>query len=288
MTIQNIRSVLKANIENKFKIKYYGKSWHEEEDIISNGRTEKKTVYTFDKKIPYIFQSGADYSLININWNDINNKRYLDLEIEFVYIAVDIKTLEEEKAAYDAFYREASQDEHFFVKNYVSMKNSHSKNIISFSNCYIIILDRFIFLIFIILSLGQIYKYIISCFMSEKKIQVTKIISNYYDLTSTNSFFNIQPHVILFGEYLKYDRAKCSFKNSEELELMISEKNPLSSNYVVHDSKCRIEISNKENMKLYNDNNNNFEDNEENIEENNNNIDNYNKLEMKKLPYSTL
>ena len=278
--IQNIRSVLKANIEKKFDIKYFGKSWHEEEDTDINGNSKKKTIVTFEKKIPYIFQSGADYSLININWDDINNKRYLDLEIEFVYIAVDKKTHEEERAAYDAFHREASRDESFLVKNYISMKNSHSKNIISSSNCFILILDRFIFIIFILLSLGQIYKYIISCFMTEKKIQVTKIISNYYDLTSTDSFFNIQPNVRLFGENIKYDRAKCAFKNSEGLELMICEKNPLNTNYLNHDSKSRIEISNQENIKF--SNNNNIEDNEKNT-----NIDN-NNLEMENLHYTKL
>ena len=61
---------------------------------------------------------------------------------------------------------------------------------------------------------------------------------------------------------------------------MICEKNPLNTNYLNHDSKSRIEISNQENIKF--SNNNNIEDNEKNT-----NIDN-NNLEMENLHYTKL
>ena len=275
ITIHNIQKVLRENIEKKFKIKYHGESWHEVESTDSDGNTTTSTVVTFNQTVEYKFQSGADYSIINIDSKDINNKRYLDLEISFVYISVDQKTNEEERREYNDFYSRASQDDHFFVDNYPSMKNSHSKNIIYFSNWFIIILDRFIFCIFIILSLGQIYKYIISCFMAKKNIQITKMISNYYDLTSLDSFFNIQPNVILFGENIKYNREKCVFKNRDGLEIMISEKYPLSSSYTNYD------FQNKDKFKNYNYNvDNNYE---EEYEDENVPSDNNAKLEMEKL-----
>jgi len=139
ITIHNIQKVLRENIEKKFEIKYHGESWHEVESTDSDGNTSTSIVTTFNETIEYNFQSGADYSIINIDSKDINNKRYLDLEIELVYISVDQKTDEEERREYNHFYSIASLDDHFFVINYPSMKNTHSKNIIYFSNWFIII-----------------------------------------------------------------------------------------------------------------------------------------------------
>ena len=236
MRFQRIRTVLKKNIENKFKIKYHGEAWHEEEREDDEGHKYTETVETFNETYKYKFSSGADYSVININLYDIDNKRYFDLEIEYDYIAIDSDTYNDESKAYSEFYNRASCDESFFVKKIVDIKGGHSKNIISFGNCFIVFLDKLIFLICILLSFGQIFKYVISCFMSKKTIKVTKIISNHYDLTQADAFFNIQPKVTLFGEDLKYEREKFSFKNIDGLKIMISPGNPTSDSFNSYNS----------------------------------------------------
>ena len=78
----------------------------------------------------------------------------------------------------------------------------------------------------ILLSLGQIFKYVISCFISKKAFKVTKIISNDYYLSQSDAFYNIQPKVTIFGEDLKYEREKFSFKNIDRFKIMISSGNP--------------------------------------------------------------
>ena len=266
--IHEICKILKINIENTFEIKFHGKAWHEVTDTDSHGNTTTRDVVTFNEKKKYEFKSGADCSKIIIDSNDINNKRYLDLEIEIEEICVDEKTKNEFKTSYDEFYeRTRKADDFFSVKKKIKIPNAHSKNIITLSNSYIIILDRIIYIICIFLSLGQIYKIIISCFMSKKKIIITKVISNYYDLTSGDSFFNIQPYVNLFGEYLEYQRNLYTFKNSSDrLEFILSEKNQLNTELKLNDFHEDITYN------LFN------EDNEP--DENN---DNSNKLEMEKL-----
>ena len=267
--IQNICNVLKINIENTFEIKFHGKAWHEETDTDSQGNTTTHNVVTFNEKIKFEFKSGADCSKINIDSNDINNKRYLDLEIGIEEICVDEKTKKEFTITYDEFYeRTRRADDFFSVKKKIKIPNAHSKNIITLSNSYIIILDRIIYIICILLSLGQIYKIVISCFMNKKKIIIKKVISNYYDLTSGDSFFNIQPSVKLFGEYLEYQRNLYTFKNtSNGLELMLSETNQLNPELKLndfHDDNITYNLFNDEN-------------------DEDANIDNNNKLEMKKL-----
>ena len=281
MRFHTIYTVLRKNIENKFKIKYHGKAWHTEESTDSDGNTTQTTVTTFNETYEYKFQSGADYSVFNINSSDIDNKRYFDLEIEYEYMGLDVDTSNDEKKAYSDFYDRANCDEHFFVEKLVPIKGTHSKNIIPFCKYYIIILDRLIFLICILLSLGQIFKYVISCFMSKKTIKITKIISNHYDLTQSDSFFSIQPKINLFGEDIKYDREKFTFKNSEGLEIMISSKYPLNSNFSYYDSK-----NNNNNVFIYNKiENTNIGDIYEDYSLNNNDIDiDINKkLELEKL-----
>ena len=57
----------------------------------------------------------------------------------------------------------------------IVIKNGHSKNIVSLTNGFNRFLDTFLFIIFIFLSLGQIYKYIISCFIIEKRLLSGKL-----------------------------------------------------------------------------------------------------------------
>ena len=130
MRFHSFQTVIKNNLENKFKIKHHGKAWHIVTDTDSQGRETEHNVITFDKTIKYLFKSGADYSVININSSDINNIRYFDLEVEYDYIALDQRTFEEEQKAYNDFRDRANCDDHFFVKKIVDVKNAHSKNII--------------------------------------------------------------------------------------------------------------------------------------------------------------
>ena len=229
MRFHSFKTVIKNNIENKFKIKYHGEASHTETHRDSNGHETTYDVTTFNETIKFLFESGADYSVVNINSSDINNTRYFDLEIEYKYIVLDQKTYEEENKAYNDFYARANCDDYCSVKRIVDVKYAHSKNIISLTNCFIVYFDRLIYLICIFLSFGQIFKHFISFFMSKKTITITKIISRYYDLTQADFFFNIQPKVNIFGEEIKYDREKFAFKNNGKLETMISDDNSLDS-----------------------------------------------------------
>ena len=278
MRFHSFHTVLKNNIENKFKIKYHGVAWHTVTERDSDGNETTRDIITFDKKIEYFFKSGADYSVINIDPLDINSSRYFDLEIEYDFIALDKNTFEGENKAYNDFYNMANCDESCSVCRIIDVKNSHSKNIISLTNCFIVFFDRLIYLICIFLSIGQIFKHIISCFMSKKKIKITKIISNYYDLTQADFFFYIQPKVNLLGEKMQYDREKFAFKNNQRLEIMISNNNPLNSKFKNYNNENNnINISNN-----YNTNNNNIDINN-NIENDDNK-----KTEMEKLIITTI
>jgi hypothetical protein len=75
----SFKTVLKDNVENKFKIKYHGKAWHIETDTDSNGHQTKHENTIFNKAIHFSFESGADFSVGNINSSDNNNSRYFDL-----------------------------------------------------------------------------------------------------------------------------------------------------------------------------------------------------------------
>ena len=156
-----------------------------------------------------------------------------DLEIVYQYIPADKDTKYTEENTYNDFYKATQMaDSEFVVKKIVNIPNAHSKNIISFSNWFVLIIDRILYLIFIFLTLGQIYKYIISCFISEKVITITKVISDHYDLASTDSFLNIQPDVNVFGKKIEYKREKYAFKNSNDLQNMVTEENPLSDDFI--------------------------------------------------------
>lgn len=123
------------------------------------------------------------------------------------------------------------------------MGGMHSKNIISFSKWYIIILDRFVYIICIFLSFGQVYKHIICRYMARKAIKITKIISNHYDLTSVDWIFNAEPYVTLLDEKILYNKEKRSFRNSQNLELTLSEKYPLNTVYIEHNSQNKAKIT---------------------------------------------
>lgn len=85
---------------------------------------------------------------------------------------------------YDNFYQTTkTKDAKFFVEKIVEIPHGPSKNIISFSNCFVIFIDRLLLIIFLLLTFGQVNKYIISCFISKKVIKITKVISLHCDLT---------------------------------------------------------------------------------------------------------
>lgn len=140
MRIQSIQSVLRKNIEQKFKIIFHGEAYHEESDTDENGNTTYHDKVTYERKFEYKFKSGADYSIINIDTSDINNKRYFYLEIEYSYICFDIKTQEEERKVYQDLINEIrKKDVSSRIQYYVSMGGIHSKKIISFSKWNILI-----------------------------------------------------------------------------------------------------------------------------------------------------
>ena len=161
----------------------------------------------------------------------------------------------------------------------------HSTNFVYLTNCWMLFLDRLIYIICIFLTFGQIYKWIISCFIPVKKIKIIKVISNHYDLTQNNSFFNIQPVVKLFGEDIKFDWQKYAFKEDEGLEITISENNPLSKELIEYDSKAKEIIKKSTSFQILDNDDNkvdNIKVNDENYnsKDNNNNNENNNNLEM--------
>ena len=159
----------------------------------------------------------------------------------------------------------------FQVKKLVEIQNMYSKNIISLQNPCTLIIDKIISIIAIFLTLGQIYKYFISQHIYESHIKITKIISNYYDLTEADSFFNIQPFVELNKGTLNYQRNLFAFKNPENnegLEIIFSNsKSPFPDefNSYVFKNKEYIKDSNEiltpegNDENLIDDNNNKLE-----------------------------
>lgn len=251
IVVNSIHEVLRTNIENTFKIKYHGLAWHTYTTRNSQGNDEEQTVYTFDQKREYNFKSGCDYTVFDFD-SEIQDSRYLDLEIEFDFLALDQKTFDDEEKSFKDFSILADCDESYRVSRIVDIEKTHTKNIIAFTNYFFIILDRIIFIISILLTFGQVYKFIMSCFMGKKKIKILKIISNYYDLTQSDSFFNIQPKITLLGEHIKYSREKYAFKHSDGI-VMFSDEYPLSQKFKEYDSNYNIEnvkvVNNKEDNK---------------------------------------
>ena len=197
-------------------------------------------------------------------------------------------TYKEEREAYNKLSSElCDKDEKYKINIKVITPDMHTTNFVYLTNCWILFLDRLIYIICIFLTFGQVYKWIISFFIPVKKIKIIKVISNHYDLTQNNSFFNIQPVVKLFGEDIKFDRQKYAFKEDEGLEITISENNPLTKDLIEHDSKTKeismsFQILENDDYKGYNKKvngeNNNSKDNNNN-NENNNNLEMTNYLE---------
>lgn len=268
MNIKTISNALKENIETKFNIKYKGKAYHTTD---SDEPIEEKT---YEESIPFLFKSGADCSHIDIDLKDIKH-RYLDFEINYIFICADEKTYQEESEAYNNFYNETSKkDKKFEVKKDISVSKYKALYIIHHTNCIVLFLDRFFYIIFIFLSLGQIYKHILFCIIDMKKITIVKIISNYYDLTQSDSFFNIQPVVKVLGEDIKFDREKYAFKECEDLETSISNNNPLSQSLKEYNEKLKNNSENWNITPIMDNNDNKAED------KNKGNNNNENKVEM--------
>ena len=157
--------------------------------------------------------------MIIIDSQDIKHRRYLNLEFEYIVICADDMTYKEKSESYDTFSNEISnKDKKVKVNIKVIIPDVHTKNIIDLANVKnsrcIIFLDKFIFIILLLITLEQLYKCIFWN-LYVKKITILKVISNYYDLTLKNSSFNIQPVVKLFGEDIKFDREKYAFKYCE-------------------------------------------------------------------------
>ena len=83
---------------------------------------QREEVKTFNETYKYKFQSGSDYSVINIDSSDINNKRYCDLEIEYEYICLDEEIFNEENKGFTDFDNKANCDFYYSVKKIVDIK----------------------------------------------------------------------------------------------------------------------------------------------------------------------
>ena len=101
------------------------------------------------------------------------------MEIAYNLECLDNWTQNEYNNVYNNLSEKAKRaDESHSVEVIIGIKNSHSKNIVSLTNGFNRFFDTLLFIIFIFLSLGQLYKHIISCFIIEKKIVIRKIIRN--------------------------------------------------------------------------------------------------------------
>ena len=245
---KNIRNVLKANIEKKFSINYYGKAYHQE-----SGENGDFDYTTYKETYPYFFKSGADCSVIDIDSKDMGRLRYIDLEIEQIWICADEETYQEEKEACNNFSNEISKkDKQFKVERKIIIPGTTDRVSIYITNFCLTFLDKFLYIIFMLLSFGIIYKCFISCYIAKTKITIIKVISNHYDLTQTDAFFNIQPVVKLFREDIQFDRKKYAFSIGKGLELMISEKNPLRKQLksIIDNAKVKKIINNTNSFQL--------------------------------------
>ena len=143
MTVKNIGSVLKANIEKKFIINFDGEAYHEE-----SGSEGKYNKTTYKQTIQYNFKSGSDCSAIIIDSEDTKNRRYLNLEFEYIYICVDEMTYKEEREAYNKLSSElCDKDGKYKINLKVITPDMHSTNFVYLTNCWMLFLDRLIYII---------------------------------------------------------------------------------------------------------------------------------------------
>ena len=229
MQMGNLKYIIQNNIENTFSLHFNGSAWREEQRTDSDGDIEIVNIHTYYHQI-YDFKSGCDFSKVIIDSKDIKNKKYINLEIQYEYFCADENTKNEHNEIFDNLTKVTkSKDNKYSVDKILIIPNSHKKNIVSFANAYVNFFIKFFYILFIFLSFGQIYKLIICFYMIQIKIKITKVISNYYDLSQADPFFEIMPTVKIFEENLNFDRNKFSFKNSDNLEIMPSENNKLNS-----------------------------------------------------------
>lgn len=250
LCIQNLKSILYNNIQNKFTVTIKAESWHTTFEGENNTPTRHTT---FKEKVIFEFNSGCD-NTVEIIRNELikPHHKYLDLEITYNLECLDNWTQNEYNYVYNNLLEKARiADESHSINVIIGIKNGHSKNIVSLTNGFNRFLDIFLFIIFIFLSLGQIYKYILSCFIIEKKIVIRKIISNYYNLTSNEISNNMKPTVICFGEELYFDKNLFSFANRDGLGFRISEQNNFSPNlHIINISDIFDKTNNEEKLEL--------------------------------------
>ena len=276
MLSKNIHGVLKANIEKKFSYIFHGKAYHQE-----SGDNGDYDYTTYKEDYPFLFKSASDCSVIYLDTKDIEKLRYIDLKIEQFVICADELTFNEEKRVFDKFSNDISKkDKQFTVERRVNIPGTSDRVSIYITNFCITFLDKFLYIIFIFLSFGLIYKCFLSCYTGKAKITIIKVISNHYDLTETDSFFKIKPVVKLFKEDIKFDRKKYAFTECKGLRVIVSDNNPLRKQLklLIDNPKLNRILNQKNSFQLLenieDDEANNKTENEEDNNKDNNIIDN--------------
>ena len=286
---KNIHSVFKANIEKEFSYYFHGKAYHQE-----SGENGDYDHTTFKDDFQFFFKSAADCSVIYLDTKDIEKLRYLDLKIEQVVICADEMTNNEEIQSFNRFSKEISKkDKQFQVERRVTIRGTSDRVSIYMTNFCITFLDKFLYIIFIFLSFGLIYKCFLSCYSDKAKITIIKVISNHYDLAESDAFFKIQPVVKLFKEDIKFDRKKYAFTKCKGLKVQVSDNNPLRKVLTsIIDNPKLNRIMNQTNSfqlleNIEDDETNNKTENETDNKKDNNNknkIENTNTLETPFIP----
>jgi hypothetical protein len=192
-----IHNTMRSMYSSPPQLKFYVECFHYETKTStstdSNGNT--KTSSTEEKVVTYRETQHFNF----YTWRDISGlflldshkifrskmKAYIKLELTLdVDFADDITGLDYQRAKDDLYNRNKFRDSHITIHEHKNVDGFYRYNMIKISDSEPLCINRFIFLIFLIIPLMEFYKIYINLFCVGQKYTIKKVISSRYDVNS--------------------------------------------------------------------------------------------------------
>lgn len=199
---------------------------HRHSRLTTTGNTSRKKVNSYKETYLFPYYSERDVSgLFYLECNSPEKKHYIQLDIDTEINFADAISYMDYQMQKDSFWRRnVFKDKYFNFQETRYIPGLEKENLVRIGDSDPCCASFFIYFIFIILTLGEFYKWYFNSLCVEQTYKIRKLVSTRYDLNQPiyNDFI---PQVDVISRQQSYDEDHYNYLNNDyKLQLPTKEE----------------------------------------------------------------
>ena len=211
---QRMRTYFSTPPEVSFCCECYHKGETQFSDVVQ--------IVTYSEQLKFPYYSGRDVSgllYLNCNENDIENKKYLKLELSVeVNFADALSYMDYENAKNNFIQRNKNKDAKFCFLELKNIPGLKAYNLVKINESDSCLAHYGFLVIFTLLTFGEIYRLYFDSLCVSQKFKIRKLISTRHNITTLeykDKYRQLNPRINILKQIYSYDENEYNYVNKD-------------------------------------------------------------------------